>query len=188
MKYFVDVATTSIFINADIHNNEASFIEDFLGSLFRQLSTADSIPNDPATGVYHANEAARARGERLSVCVKLLRKALYTCLLGHSHAFLVVDDFDRCGAAVDMFLEDEFARLQRHGLKTMVTSRISFQKPMQSFSCYVEVEDGACSNMDLSVCWQCRKCSAGWDPDGGDESEHYICDGCRRKGETCRTW
>ncbi|EOD47330.1 putative ankyrin repeat-containing protein [Neofusicoccum parvum UCRNP2] len=41
--------------------------------------------------------------------------------------------------------------------------------------------------MDLSVYWQCRKCSAGWDPDGGDESEHYICNGYRRKGETCPT-
>ncbi|GME48617.1 hypothetical protein GTA08_BOTSDO12053 [Neofusicoccum parvum] len=41
--------------------------------------------------------------------------------------------------------------------------------------------------MDLSVYWQCRKCSADWDPDGGDESEYYICDGCRRKGETCPT-
>ncbi|GME31350.1 hypothetical protein GTA08_BOTSDO12053 [Neofusicoccum parvum] len=61
-----------------------------------------------------------------------LISALYTLLLGHCHAFLIVDDFDRCGAAVDMFLlEDEFARLQRHELKIMVTCRISFQKPMQ---------------------------------------------------------
>ncbi|OJD30377.1 heterokaryon incompatibility protein [Diplodia corticola] len=179
-----DVGVASVFVVADVYNDgedAAAFVESVLSSLCRQFRRNSGETSRVSDGIYGAYVAACGRGDRFSRRIKLLRKALYARLLSLSHAFLIVDDFDRCGDAIELFFEDEFARLRRHGLKIFVTSRIAFQRSQLSVWCdAVNSEGEQCPSYGITVYWKCKQCLL-----RGAEEDYIICEACRLRGEGC---
>lgn len=159
-------------------------MENVLASLCRQFRRDTGANACAADEIYRAYVAACERGDRFSRRIKLLRKALYARLLSLDQAFLIVDDFDRCGDAIEIFFEDEFARLRRHGLKIFVTSRIVFQRTEHNAWCdTVDSDEEPCPSRGISVYWKCKKCYL-----NGVDNDYVICEQCMLRGEGCKTW
>ncbi|KAI8212125.1 hypothetical protein K4K52_008867 [Colletotrichum sp. SAR 10_76] len=119
-------AVASIFIGADVTSSGTAFVEDVLTSVFLQLSAkyAD-VDGDMANAKYQLYLEAWKHGHRDRHRIRLVREALCLRLDMLESKFLIIDDFDRCYPAVDLFLEDELSHLAARGLRVFITSRIS---------------------------------------------------------------
>ncbi|KAL0934505.1 TOL protein [Colletotrichum truncatum] len=172
-------AVASVFVRNDVTFNGTAFVEDVLIVLFNQLSLK-GIEDEIIAAKYRLYLDARKHGHRDVFRIQLTRDALYSLLTKLDHAFLIVDDFDRCSPAVDLFLENELSLLATKGLKVFLTSRITCLKILPEKvlcdSCVTEDQE------HLSVYWACAGCEG-----TGVEREvvHVLCQNCREKGEAC---
>ncbi|KAI5928599.1 hypothetical protein F4810DRAFT_644354 [Camillea tinctor] len=167
-------AVASIFIKSDVVSNAASFIEDLMVSLLRQLYSQH-------TGIQGDSEVFTHFESYLEVCrlhqrnverLRFLRRALHSCITTFDRVFLILDDFDKCDEMAELFLEDELAKLQELGVKIMLTSRIQCRKepPLSTF-CDV------CDSEWLRVYWECSTCL---------DEPFVICADCRERDESCQ--
>ncbi|KAF2093752.1 hypothetical protein NA57DRAFT_80750 [Rhizodiscina lignyota] len=181
-----NIAVASIFIIDDLGGREEAFLEEFLESVLKQLSES-AADSDFSCCICSSYAEACKRNEKFALRIEMLRKAIYTRLTTLNRAFLIVDDFDRCSAEAAAFLEDELARLQRHSVKIMVTSRVPYHRVANQFLCEVELDENEIDlehGGNLSVYWQCERCSGLW---MSEEDEYNICNQCKLRGYTCRT-
>ncbi|KAH8893439.1 hypothetical protein GQ53DRAFT_745693 [Thozetella sp. PMI_491] len=179
-------AVASIFLQYDLRWNEVSFIEDFLVSVFHQLSAkhvCEAADGDGCRLYVEARRYTRAAsvGLRAANRIKLIRQALETCVSALEHSFLIVDGIDRCNAAVSIFLEDEFARLRDKGLKVMTTSRIPcLREPLDT--AYYDCDGPGCEDpRNCRICWACENCRT-------EDSFIVMCAACMKKGLLCENW
>ncbi|KAI1502242.1 hypothetical protein F5X99DRAFT_427391 [Biscogniauxia marginata] len=166
-------AVTSIFIKSDILSNAASFIEDFMISIFRQLCSRHPgiTNNSEVLTSYKSYLTACELRQRNAERLRLLRQALHSCISTFDRVFLILDDFDKCNEMAELFLEDELAKLRELGIKIMLTSRIQCRQepPLKTFC-------DACDADWLRVYWECRIC-----PNGS----FVLCAACQERGENC---
>ena len=176
-------AVAAIFIQYDIVCNETSFIEDFLLCVLRQLSAKHTCSR--ANCALHQDVLRYARacrvGQRTVNRIRLARQALETCIASLDQSFLVLDGFDRCSPAVELFLEDEFSRLRARGLKIMTTSRIPcLREPVKES--YYDCDGENCENPEnRKICWVCQGCIK-------ESYSFVLCLGCKGAGQLCKTW
>ncbi len=175
-------AIAAVFIRDDVRWGEASFIEDFLLCIFRQLREGIRSPlesDSVALRQYDKYLEARQLGQRNAARIKAIREALDLLIASLDNAFLIMDGFDRCSPAVDLFLEDEFPRMRRAGLRIMTTSRIPcLLEPFEVYAC-----DGLQCPMPRRrrVYWECQKCKL-------DDVSMDLCHVCIETQPVCRRW
>lgn len=171
-----DEAVASIFLQDNVnHSKENDFYEAILNSVYIQLSTRHHDSQDLANYFYKSYGEARAHGQRRPR--HLLRKALSARLAMLEHAFLVVDDIDRCYEG--SLLESELSRLQIHGLKIMTTSRVPLHASMATGECDTDAHKDDWYPQRCKVYWWCENCK---------DENYIICHSCKDEGHTCKTW
>src|SRR5262249_49816479 len=94
---FPQIPVVKLFISADVHHNDAAFVEDFLATICRQLGEDDEL--DACI--------ERGHGKRAAVRIHLVRELLHKRLLSRKRAFLVLDGIDGCSTALEMLLNAE---------------------------------------------------------------------------------
>ncbi|KZL85537.1 ankyrin repeat-containing protein [Colletotrichum incanum] len=176
-------AVASVFVREDVVTAGAAFVEDVLTSIFHQLcvSHTDEDEDEAYVAKYRLYLDARKHGHRDIFRIKLIRDALQSRLGMLDRALLVIDDFDRCSPAVDLFLENELAVLANESrLKVLITSRVSCLKdvPTEQYCDSCDNEEDAA--MFLFVYWRCESCRK-----KKVKSAHILCQSCRDKGKTC---
>lgn len=157
-------------------------MEDVLTSMFKQLYLNGS-EDEAIFAKYRLYLDARKNGHRDLFRIQIIREAISLLVNKLDHAFVVVDDFDRCSPTADLFLENELSLLADRGLKVFLTSRIACLKALP--------EDAKCNSCvkedqkDLSVYWSCASCER-----NGVEHKytHILCEDCQEKGKTCSNW
>ncbi|OHE94381.1 hypothetical protein CORC01_10309 [Colletotrichum orchidophilum] len=105
-------AVATVFARTDVASGGTAFVGDVLTIIFRQLCVNHTqVDEDEAyVAKYRLYLDAREHGYRDIFRIKLMQEALHSL---HSQlgvldrAFLIVNDFDRCRPAVDLFLENE---------------------------------------------------------------------------------
>ncbi|KAI1492176.1 hypothetical protein F5X96DRAFT_692076 [Biscogniauxia mediterranea] len=167
-------AVASIFIKSDVVSNAASFIEDLMVSILRQLCSQNTAIEDDSEVFSRFEsylEVCRLR-QRNAERLRLLRKTVHSCISTFDRVFLILDDFDKCDEMAELFLEDELAKFQELGVKIMLTSRIQCRKepPLSTFC-------DACNLEGLSIYWECRTC-----PD----EPFVLCASCQEGHESCQ--
>ncbi|KAK2780269.1 ankyrin repeat-containing protein [Colletotrichum kahawae] len=171
-------AVSSIFIGADVTSSGTAFVEDVLTSVFLQLSAkyAD-VDGDLANAKYQLYLEAWKHGHRDRHRIRLVREALCLRLDMLENKFLIIDDFDRCYPAVDLFLEDELSHLVAKGLRVFLTSRISC---LEEFPLSVKCD--SCQEESLKLFWGCESCNG----KGVQHEDTYtLCEDCVCSGEAC---
>ncbi|KAF4846806.1 hypothetical protein CGCSCA4_v005768 [Colletotrichum siamense] len=171
-------AVASIFIGADVTSSGTAFVEDVLTSVFLQLSAkyAD-VDGDMANAKYQLYLEAWKHGHRDRHRIRLVREALCLRLDMLESKFLIIDDFDRCYPAVDLFLEDELSHLAARGLRVFITSRISC---LEEFPLSATCD--FCQKESLKLFWGCESC----DGKGVQHENTYtLCEDCVYNGEAC---
>ncbi|KAH7036328.1 hypothetical protein B0J12DRAFT_789052 [Macrophomina phaseolina] len=164
----------SVFIQADVISHEASFIEDILASIFRQLCAVNRPHARDVIVMEKYEEYVQAREERQRnhTRIKLIRGALHARLHTLERAFLIIDGIDRCSSALDLFLENELSQLQNGNVKIMITSRIPcLREPAEVVVC-----DGCDSEEHMVLFWRCKTCK-------GELFD--LCQHCKMKGIFC---
>ncbi|KAK1636329.1 hypothetical protein BDP81DRAFT_321171 [Colletotrichum phormii] len=175
-------AVASVFVRADVASGGTAFVEDVLTSIFHQLCVNHTeVDEDEAyVAKYRLYLDARKHGHRDIFRIKLMRETLQSRLGMLDHAFLVVDDFDRCSPAVDLFLENELAILANDSeLKVLITSRVSCLKTIPTWQYCDSCEDKA--TKFLHVYWRCENCKTR----KVKLDSHILCQECRDNGKTC---
>ncbi|KAK1985868.1 hypothetical protein LZ30DRAFT_685846 [Colletotrichum cereale] len=174
-------AVAAVFVREDVVVAGTAFVEDVLTSLFHQLCArhAEVDEDEAYVAKYRRYLDARKHGHRDMFRIELLRDALQSRLSMLDRAFLVIDDFDRCSPAVDLFLENELALLARGSrLKVLMTSRVPCLKTLPTWytcdSCEKEEDPEY-----LSVYWQCESCKKKAKPG------YMLCQRCRDEGRAC---
>lgn len=174
-------AVASIFIGADVTSSGTAFVEDVLTSVFLQLSAkyAD-VDGDMANAKYQLYLEAWKHGHRDRHRIRLVREALCLRLDMLENKFLIIDDFDRCYPAVDLFLEDELSHLATRGLRVFLTSRISC---LEEFPLSATCD--FCQKESLNLFWGCESC----DGKGVQHENTYtLCEDCVYNEEACEKW
>ncbi|KAH6886272.1 hypothetical protein B0T10DRAFT_490924 [Thelonectria olida] len=173
-------AVASIFIVRDVRWSEATFIEDLLGSIFRQLKAGHTCEGECEvnTALLEYVEACKGH-QRGATRIRLIRRALDLCVASLDHAFLVLDGIDRCSPAVELFLEDEFPRLRASGLRILTTSRIPcLRMPARNYNC--DTHD--CPEPDERlVYWLCQEPEC-------KKLKIVVCVACKEKNVSCKNW
>ncbi|GKT41584.1 uncharacterized protein ColSpa_01765 [Colletotrichum spaethianum] len=179
-------AVASVFVREDAVTAGTAFVEDVLTSIFHQLCVGhvEAHEDEAYVAKYRLYLDARKHGHRDIFRIKLIRDALESRLGMLDHAFLVIDDFDRCSPAVDLFLENELAILANQSrLKVLITSRVSCLKDVPTAQYCDSCDDEEDAAKFLFVYWRCDSCRRKkWKP------AHILCQGCRDKGKTCVNW
>ncbi|EFQ30866.1 hypothetical protein CGRA01v4_12936 [Colletotrichum graminicola] len=174
-------AVAAVFVREDVVAAGTAFVEDVLTSVFHQLCIrcAEVDEDEAYVAKYRLYLDARKHGHRDMFRIELIRDALLSRLSMLDRAFLVIDDFDRCSPAVDLFLENELALLARGSrLKVLITSRVSCLKTVPTWQ-YCDACDDEEVAMYLSVYWRCESCRKKAKP------AHILCQRCRDAGRTC---
>lgn len=175
-----------MFVRTDVVSGGTAFVEDVLTSIFHQLCVNHTeVDVDEAyVAKYRLYLDARRHGHRDIFRIKLMRDALQSRLGMLDRAFLLVDDFDRCSPAVDLFLENELAILANTTpLKIMITSRISCLKAIPTWQYCDFCNPEQLPSKFLHVYWRCEGCR------GNKVKLAYIlCQDCRDKGKICANW
>ncbi|KAK1961345.1 hypothetical protein LY78DRAFT_588937 [Colletotrichum sublineola] len=174
-------AVAAVFVQDDVVVAGTAFVEDVLTSMFHQLCvrSADEDEDEAYVAKYRLYLDARKHGHRDMFRIELIRDALQSRLSMLDHAFLVIDDFDRCSPAVDLFLENELALLAKNSrLKVLMTSRVSCLKAVPTWQ-YCDACDDEEVARYLSVYWTCEGCKKKAKP------VHILCQRCRDVGRTC---
>lgn len=175
-------AVASVFVQKDVTSGDNAFVEDVLTSMFKQLYLNGS-EDEAVFAKYRLYLDARKNGHRDLFRIQIIREAISLLISKLDHAFVVIDDFDRCSPTADLFLENELSLLADQGLKILLTSRIAWLKTLpedaQCDSCVKE------DQKDLSVYWSCASCEG-----NGVEHRytHILCEDCKEKGKTCFNW
>ncbi|KAK1990785.1 hypothetical protein LX36DRAFT_691567 [Colletotrichum falcatum] len=183
-------AVAAVFVREDVAAaGGTAFVEDVLTSVFHQLCARGAEEKAGGEGEDEAHVAkyrryldARRHGHRDMFRIELIRDALQSRLSTLDRAFLVVDDFDRCSPAADLFLENELALLARRWrLKVLMTSRVSCLKALPTWQCCDSCDDGDGDEAAtfLSVYWRCESCKNTARP------PHILCQRCRDAGMAC---
>jgi hypothetical protein len=107
----------SIFIEQNVSSSSATFVEDFLHSIYLQLGNTSLETQNH----YEHYERACQNGESISKRLKLLRISLYSHLDGQDHSFLVFDGYDRLGEELQALIDVEISQLQSHRLRALQT-------------------------------------------------------------------
>jgi len=148
-----------------------SFVEDLLDCIYHQL------PNSGLGSDHHYEryEMAWQGGESSSKRVALLRKALSSRLEASHHTFLILDGYDRVSEGLQALLDHEFASLQAHRLRIMITRRVpAFEVPL-----WMGCDGHDCEESRLKLYWVCKKCYK-------DQYDCYaLCYACKQKGLAC---
>ncbi|KAF2799805.1 HET-domain-containing protein [Melanomma pulvis-pyrius CBS 109.77] len=171
------VPVTSIFIREDVPNDHASIIEDILASLYYQLcKNADTI-DERAAQLASGYEKACQNGEASAERKKLLRKALHSQLSTQDHSFLILDGYDRLGAALRMLLDFELQDSHQLRLSVLITRRTPvYQRPTEDgFGCDSCRREGLklyyqCQDCDFALCYECNDLEIACGKDGHDLS------------------
>ncbi|KAK2015913.1 hypothetical protein LZ32DRAFT_645407 [Colletotrichum eremochloae] len=173
-----EAAVASVFIRADVSSSSAiTFVEDLLYSILQQLCV-NHIELD-AKEEYRLYLNTKQRNGPDDLRMQLLRSALDLCLSKLIRAFLIVDDFDRCGMAAGLLLENELSRMAAQGLKVFLTSRIPWLTVIpRRVTCDSCPKDGK----EIIVYWQCKSCGEGG---AGPDTAHVLCQSCKDKGKAC---
>ncbi|KAK2028801.1 hypothetical protein LX32DRAFT_618426 [Colletotrichum zoysiae] len=174
-------AVAAVFVREDVVAAGTAFVEDVLTSAFHQLCVrSDKVDEDEAyVAKYRLYLDARKHGHRDMFRIELIRDALQSRLSMLDRAFLVIDDFDRCSPAVDLFLENELALLARGSrLKVFMTSRVSCLKAVPTWQYCDSCDDEEVARF-LSVYWRCESCKKKAKP------AHILCQRCSDEGRTC---
>lgn len=183
-------AVAAVFVRTDVASGgSTAFVEDFLASVFRQLCARHAKvigdEDDDAAHIakYREYFEARDHGLRDARRIQLLRDALHLRLALLDHAFLVVDDFDRCSPAADLFLEGELAALTRLGLKVFLTSRVPCLATTPLDQACDSCEDEQLRAKSRAVYWKCEECRR-----KRVKLAHILCQDCRDADKTCANW
>src|SRR5215469_12024832 len=139
---FHQIPIVKLFISADVHHNDAAFVEDFLATICRQLGKDDEL--DACIELGH--------GKRAAVRIHLVRELLHKQLLSRKRAFLVLDGIDGCSTALEMLLNAELTSLQQRGLSVLVTSRLPLYEKPEEVTCDVHESER------LTLFWECGVC------------------------------
>ncbi|OCL11267.1 hypothetical protein AOQ84DRAFT_374160 [Glonium stellatum] len=163
----------SIFIQEDVISNDLAFLEDFLCSIYSQLTLASTSVDEITIESYEAYEDARYAGKRAAHRINLIQKATHARLSNLHSAFLVLDGFDRCSPALGLLLERELSALHEQGMSIMLTSRLPvFEKP-EDITC--DIHEPEELEEILRFFWECTNCN-----------DCIMCFPCREKGSLCR--
>jgi hypothetical protein len=154
----------SLFIRADVRAGEATFLEDFLASLFHQLGGHSSLD------AYQAYQEACDQSKRVAIRISSIREAVNARLSDLPRAFLLLDDVDRCDGALRLLLDAELASLQKHGLSVMVTSRLPIFEEPEVITCDVHPSE------ELKIFWECRVCG------------FIVCSAGKEEMDSCERW
>jgi hypothetical protein len=172
-----------ILVQADVQWNEASFVEDLLDSVFRQLAGdyEDAEVHNMLYSDYQNYLETRRLRQRSATRIRMLRKALHQLLSTLENAFLVFDGFDRCSHGVDLFLEEELPRLREKGLRIMTTSRVPcLTEPLEDANC--DGNHGECPEPGPhTIYWECQNCKS-------KEDCFILCPTCHSRGDICSNW
>jgi hypothetical protein len=128
----------SIFIEQNVSSSSATFVEDFLHSIYLQLGNTSLETQNH----YEHYERACQNGESISKRLKLLRISLYSHLDGQDHSFLVFDGYDRLGEELQALIDVEISQLQSHRLRALQTRRV----PVYEIPLYMGCDDLDCEN------------------------------------------
>ena len=161
----------SIFIERDIPTSSVVFVEDLLDCIYHQL------PDSGFDSDYHYKqyEVACQGGESTSKRITLLRKALHSRLKPSNYTLLVVDGYDRMSEGMQVLFDREFADLQAHRLRVMLTRRVpAFEVPV-----WVRCDGHECEENRLKLYWMCKKCYK-------NQLDCYtLCYRCKEQGLGC---
>jgi hypothetical protein len=139
----------SIFIERDIPTSSVVFVEDLLDCIYHQLPDHGFISDHH----YEQYEVECQGGESTSKHITLLRKALHSRLNPSNYTLLVIDGYDRISEGLQVLLDREFADLQAHRLRVMLTRRVpAFEVPV-----WVQCDGHECEQNRLKLYWMCKK-------------------------------
>ncbi|KAF7514566.1 hypothetical protein G7054_g15202 [Neopestalotiopsis clavispora] len=168
-----DDAVASIFIGPNMPWNETSRVEVLL-SVLRQLHGRDANATPLVPGMPPSIEQT-SQPNATTPPIENIHEELKVQLKRLNRAFLLVDGIDRCGWFTNTSLEFDIQRLQRLGLKVLLTSRtLAFEQEDW------ENEDNDCDSCgdDASqVYWSCES--------GLHPQAYIICQDCHVKLKSC---
>lgn len=117
-------AVAVIFMQAQSPKTPEEFTIDVSESIHHQL-----------TGGKHYKSKIELSASKNEIAT--LRNSIYRAVHATPRTFLVIEDLDSCGYHSVKLLEEELDTLQKHGLRTMITSRIA-RYPTSYLSCDAE--------------------------------------------------
>lgn len=167
-------AVAAIFMKSESSGTPEGFATDVLESIYFQL-----------TDRRYKNDAELQTSEGR---MKELENLIYKALHAIPCAFLVVDDLDSCGYHSVKLIEEKLDTLQKHGLRTMITSRIA-RYPTIRWFCDAGGAHGIEADCDV---WFCNQCYQQAEKLEGEEREDMVddlfvtCTTCKEKDETKR--
>lgn len=167
----------TVFIHEDVIANELSFMEDFLCSLYDQLSPPSAFIDEESMDTRERYYNARDAGERAYDRINLIRKAVLARLSDCPRVFFILDGFDRCSATLSFLIESELRTFQEQKLSIMVTSRFPvFRKP-ENINCDTHGYEPDDIKPQLNIFWECTNCG-----------ETIMCFPCKEEGKVCPNW
>ena len=173
----------SIFVHDSIIENELAFLEDFLDSVYQQLTPLDSAVSPALARLYDKFTNARHTGRQISLRIDLIAEALQqrvSDIRAHGLAFLVIDNLDQCSPAVSALLQRALSQLQQRGLSIMLTSRFANQDTLRRAWCDYRPGGSKAPKLvedSMQFYWRCQNCEEG-----------HVCEACYAKGKPCWRW
>lgn len=157
-------ATTvlSVFITEPVTSTNLGFVEDFFTCINDQLNEKASIASRECRS---ASASGQPIKDRILSLERDIASHLTTVCQSNTHAFLIMDGYDRINEAIRTVIGSSLTKLHNHGLRSMITRRVSaYAAPI------VAICDG-CDTGDLNHYWECVECEK-----RGEES--WLCYSC----------
>jgi hypothetical protein len=166
----------SIFVNPCIQWNETSRALVLL-SVLRQLATNTAKPREEDN--HHVGDMAtqveQAIQNKTLMPTESIFKVLEERLKCLKRAFLLVDGADQCGWFSDSSFECDIERLQKLGLKVLLTSRTLAYNQEEWENAENSCDD--CKRRPLRVYWRCES--------GLHQKAFILCQDCHDKARSC---
>ncbi|KAI0127665.1 hypothetical protein BJ170DRAFT_382437 [Xylariales sp. AK1849] len=168
-------AVASIFVGPDVEWNEIAR-DGVLRSIFRQMNEKylEPIPSDRSELQDTPDILQEKGGKTTHASINEIHQGLEE-RVGHlERAFLVVDGTDRCGWFSDICLEKDIEKLERLGLKVVLTSRTLARSDDE----WNMVTCDNCSDpQSLQVFWECKS--------GKHDEPYNLCISCYDADKCC---
>lgn len=165
----------TIFIHDDWIENELTFLEDLLDSIYKQVTPPGSAVNAETQAAYSAYMKSQHTGQRASQRLELVAKALRHRTVGLNRkgdVVLIIDHLDQCSPALRELMQRELSMLQDEGLKILTTSRLPRHEPAVVRWCDYHPRDRS-----LQVFWRCSNCQ-----------KTDVCVHCKGEQSFCKNW
>lgn len=165
----------NIFIDDCEIENELSFLEDLLGTIYNQLSPPGCDIDLATSSAYEPYSELSRTGQRASKRIDSIARALRlrtTELVREGDVVLIIDHLDRCSPALQELVQQHLSILQNEGMKILITSRLPTYEPAIDIFCDYHTQD-----TPLVVFWRCSKCQ-----------KRDICVNCKESDTRCTNW